>query len=161
MRALRIVVGILWYLVSQLAQVPFMVLGWLLGWVPCMLHAWKPCQSTVGPIADTDCWRWPINFIYGNPSSDGVSGQYAFVWAGGHQIQYTALFKVGTPAWVVAYFWCFWRNAVDAMKYWFRWPKWKWAQPPAIWRGHYPFTLREFKFGWQIENGINVPVCDP
>jgi hypothetical protein len=131
----------------QAISAEFTVIGWFFLWLPCLLRAWKQAPSTVGPIVTTDKWSWPINFIYGNPSSDGVSGTYALIWRDGKQVPYL---PTAWPPWR-AYLWSGWRNSTDNLKYVFRWPS-MWGPPPLY------STGGGRKFGWQVENGIPVPV---
>jgi hypothetical protein len=109
-------------------------LGWLTGWIPCLLHAWKATLQTVW-AADAppnlrnrtiDRWTFPpLNWLYANPR-DGVSGQDALVQdASG---TYTLYMVNSSAAWR-AYCWSFGRNRSNMLVYYFRWengPWWQW-----------------------------------
>jgi hypothetical protein len=140
----------LWFAVVQLVSLIAMVAGWLILIVPCALQAWHDVPSQFDPTRQVDAWSWPINAVYGNPE-DGVSGQHALVWDdSGHKVAYM---PGSNPVWR-AYCWSAWRNSTDNLKYVFAW-----AGGPFVKADYTIFgKTRTFRAGWQVENGIKVPV---
>jgi hypothetical protein len=131
----------------QVVMLTYTVLGWVWLIPYCLRRRWYETVSEFDVNRLTDQWIWiPFREIYGNPSVDGVSGTYARIWDGDRQIPYMA---TAWPPWR-AYCWnC--RNSAGGLKYAFAW-----ADGPLK-RGTW-FGGREWKVGWQLENGIKVPV---
>lgn len=131
----------------QLISLVATVVGWLLLIPFCLLRAWEPVQSEFDPTRTIDRWKWhPLNAVYGNPE-DGVSGMKALVMA-------NPVLKVPymPGAWVPwrAYLWSGWRNSSDNLKYVFAC-----SSCPLV---QFQLFGRTLKIGWQVENGIKVPV---
>lgn len=128
----------------QLVQLIAAALGLVMLALPCALQAWNtsPDKSIKDGVRVVDEWSWPLNVVYGNPE-DGVSGQTALVWVDGVLAPYL---PTAGPRWR-AYKWSALRNSVDGLKYVFAVP------------GVGPLkTAFGFRFGWQVENGFNVPI---
>src|SRR5207248_2341466 len=137
------------YWTVQCAMVTAMLVGVVFLPFPCLFQAWKRAPSTVGPAAMTDRWTWPINAVYGNPSADGVSGTFAMIWRGAQHVPYM---PTSWPPWR-AYCWNM-RNSAGGLKY-NRWTVWE--EGPLV-QGVWLKSRREWKLGWQRENGIKVAV---
>lgn len=88
-----------------------------------------------------------LRLCYNNPE-DGVSGQTALVWnsTGTKQIPYAPT----QFAWLNGYLWSACRNSCDNLKYVFADPN----GPLVTFR----VLGRTGKVGWQVENGVSVPV---
>lgn len=142
----------------QLVMLLATIVGWVLLLPFCVFKRWTTTQwldgffiysTSLKDKRTIDHWNSILmNAVYGNPE-DGVSGQYALIWnAGG-----TALGPYAPTRWVWlnAYLWSAWRNSCDNLKYVFHDP-----DGPLV-----TFKLfgRTMKFGWQPENGFNVPVA--
>ena len=122
--------------------------------VPLAIYAeaWEPVISPFSCCRQIDQWSWHwMNAIWGNPE-DGVSGRYAIVWGDGIT---TPLGKQGpympfrNDLWRA---WCWqWRNSANALKY-------RFSQGPDAPLSTGTFLGRTYKVGWQLENGIRVPV---
>ena len=139
----------LWFIVVQLIQLACELVGLVVLIPVCLMHAWEPCVGD-GSTKFIDRWKWaPLDLIYGNPE-DGVSGAKALVWDNGQKVPYMP------NAWAPwrAYCWSALRNSADNLKYVFAWDK-----GPLIKKDYKIFgRQRTFRAGWQMENGINVPV---
>lgn len=151
----------LWFAVTQIVSIAAALCGIVLMIPLCALRLWKTTTSTVGPKQTTDKWSVPINWIYGNPSSDGVSGKYAMIWGSGVDEGKKVPYKPNSNYFSRAYCWNL-RNNTDNLKYVFSWKKlFGWANGPLVVKNYtLPFvrSTRTFKAGWQLENGISVPV---
>jgi len=119
----------------------------------CLVQGWEPIMHPRSPnnaYDHIDRWKWqPLNWVYGNPE-DGVSGERALIWDNGKQVSYMP------NAWAPwrAYCWSALRNSADNLKYVFAWDK-----GPLVKKDYTIFgKQRTFRAGWQLENGINVPV---
>lgn len=134
----------LWFAVVQLISLAASLAGHALLILPCLLHAWEPVSARFDNRV-IDRWSWgPLNYVYGNPE-DGVSGAQALIWTATGKVPYM---PGADPAWR-AYCWNA-RNSANNLKYVFAW-----ADGPlktgTLWG-------RKYKIGWQLENGIKVPV---
>jgi hypothetical protein len=139
-----------WLVVVQLIMLVATVVGWFTLWLPAVLRAWtSPYPSTISPTKMCDRWTWPINFVYGNPE-EGVSGKCAKLIGG-------ADYMPGAQDWWRAYLWSAWRNSADNLKYVFAWQN----GPFKTWTYTLLGKTRTAKAGWQLENGIKVPVLSP
>lgn len=136
------------FFLGQFVMLLAMIIGLLLLPVPCLLRAWRDsADSSIKDKRKIDEWKWSwLNYIYGNPE-DGVSGKYALVWAGGNLVPYLPT----APDWWRAFRWSALRNSVDNLKYVFSRPLDNGKDGPIIY-------WWKFKFGYQLENGFNVPV---
>lgn len=126
---------------GQAVQLLAMVLGWVVLIPVCLAKAWKPGEKSIKDWREIDLWKWEwLNYFCGNPE-DGVSGGQALI-NGNQPYMPNAWFD----AWR-AYCWSAWRNSCDNLKYVFSIP------------GNGPMKyVGPFKFGYQTENGYNVPV---
>lgn len=144
----------LYFALVQLVGLATGVAGLLVLAPACYLHAWTaPDTLSIKPVPlgrKVDRWRWDwLNAVWGNPE-DGVSGQQALIWIHGKQSPFMPGAK---PGWR-AYVWSALRNPSDRMKY--RFP---WASGPLYQRRFSVFGRKlQFKAGWQLENGVKVPV---
>lgn len=135
-----------YFVAIQLIHLVFFVIGLVVLAPFCATGAWTLSEKR--SIKDSgrviDRWRFkPVNFIYGNPE-DGVSGEWARLSDGERYL------PDATPAWR-AYRWSAIRNSVDGLKYVFTLS----GEGPLV---HWTFWKLRGKFGWQCENGYNVPV---
>lgn len=144
----------------QIANLVALVAGIFILPIPCLLHLWQPVTATVpaGTTRESDEWSIPINGVYGNPE-EGPSGAHARLIGGaaympdGPLSQRFAVVRWLHASWR-AYMWSGFRNFAGNLKYVFRW-RGK-SAPPFVhgtWAGG-----REWKVGWQPENGLSVPV---
>jgi hypothetical protein len=143
--------GWLWFAVVQTVTVVFNLLGLVLLIPFCLELAWEPCPSRFNSDHLIDRWRFgPLNWVYSNPE-DGVSGEHSLVHAGPNGTGARVPYMPGAnPAWR-AYCWSALRNSADNLKYVFAWSKGPFKR--GTWLGG-----REWKVGWQTENGVQVPV---
>jgi hypothetical protein len=130
---------------SQLLMTIATILGWFLLIPFCIGKAWSVNARSIKDGRPIDTWKYSwLNYIYGNPE-DGVSGGCAVVWTSGSPGPY----RPGLSTWpgLRAYLWSAVRNSCDNLKYVFSIP----GDGPIVhwWK---------FKFGYQRENGYNVPV---
>jgi len=125
--------------------------------IPCLRRAWSVNAKSIKDGRPIDTWNssW-LNSVYGNPE-DGVSGSTALVWENGVLVSY----RPQSRPWVRAYLWSGFRNTADNLKYKFSLPM-VWDDTTEIGPEHMvggPIKYWwKFKFGYQIENGYNVPV---
>lgn len=138
-----------WFAVTQVVTLVFTVLGWIVLLPFCIAQSWDVGAESVKPMPFrryVDEWSWePLNWVYSNPE-DGVSGKYARLIDG-------SSYMPNAPAWWRAYCWSAWRNSADNLKYVFAW-----SDGPLV-KGTWLGGRREWKLGWQTENGIKVPVA--
>jgi hypothetical protein len=139
---------------AQVFQVEATVAGWFVLIPFCLFREWE--MSPIPSIKDgrtIDQWTWgPANLVLGNPE-DGVSGQTAVVFTTGAAGPYMP------GAWAPwrAYCWSALRNSCDSLKYFFALKGGPLIEKPyRLWK--WSFAA---KFGWQVENGISVPVFSP
>lgn len=130
----------------QLVSFIAMVIGWIVLIPFCLARAWTLDQNSLKDQRPVDRWTWPVlNIVYGN-REDGVSGQTALIWVD------DVLSPYMPNAWAPwrAYCWSAWRNSADGLKYLFAW-----SNGPIK-----EFTVfgTKHKIGWQLENGLKVPV---
>ncbi len=136
-----------WFTVAQLITLTFMVIGFVVLIIPCLLHAWELSPTpSINDGRKIDRWTWSfLNPIWGNPE-DGVSGQTALVWING---------TTRGPYWPTcpnaalrAYAWSAWRNSCDQLKY----------RLAVTIFGTPAFKLGNRTIGWSKENGKPVLV---
>jgi len=138
------------FVVVEVLSLVGAALGYLILPIPCALQAWHDVPSQFDAARTIDAWDWePLNAVFGNPE-DGVSGRYAMVWDNGAHVKYM---DGRNPVWR-AMCWSIGRNSADELKYVFRW---RGSGPAPILRGTW-LGGREWKAGWQVENGTPVPV---
>lgn len=146
---MKLVLAWVWYTIVQLISLMAALIGVVVLIPVCLAFqytAGRPAKSIKdGRVIDAWKWDW-MNFIYGNPE-DGVSGVFARIWING-----TTQTPYMPNAWAPwrAYCWSALRNSADNLKYVFAWSKGPYAE--------LVFLGRTWKFGWQKENGIKVPV---
>jgi len=136
----------------QLVQLAATVLGLFILAPACIAQAWEYGGTSIKDKRGIDSWRWPLNAVYGNPE-DGVSGQYARIWSDGMPRTLARYMPGAGPRWR-AYCWSALRNSCNQLKY-----RFAWAAGPLCTRLVSIFGLKlQLKYGWQPENGYNVPV---
>lgn len=125
---------------SKLLNIFAIAVGFPLLLVPCLMHSWHECESTVNPfnrpVHTIDRWNWEwLNRWYSNPE-DGVSGKYALIWISGEAAKSPAnptgvpervlyMPDANKPRWMPqwlwdslrAWLWSAWRNNADNLKY--------------------------------------------
>jgi len=143
-----------WFLAQCLMFIAA-VLGVFVLPIPCLRQAWNVNAKSIKDGRPIDTWNssW-LNSVYGNPE-DGVSGNKALVWENGILVPY----RQKSRPWVRAYLWSGFRNTADNLKYKFAIQQTMWLEsnPPQPTGGPIKYWWK-FKFGYQIENGYNVPV---
>lgn len=135
------------YWLSQLIQAVFFLLGLIVLIIPCAAQAWEvspdPSIKDQRPI---DRWRWAwVRWLGFHNPEDGDSGQTAFIWRDGVLVPYA---DPKYPRWS-AYKWSALRNSADGWKY-----RLAYDGPLVTFR----FLGLTVKAGYQVENGIKVPV---
>jgi len=132
----------------------FAVVGWFLLLPLCLAHAWEQGEAGVGPIRTIDKWKWKwVDEIWGNPA-DGVSGQYAHTegYTDGHAI--AVPYMLGARPWWRAYCWSAFRNSTNMLNYRFAYTG---EMPQPFKTGFWAYG-RQWRIGYQLENGYYVPV---
>lgn len=142
---------------GQLAQLIATVIGWFLLIPFCLAQAWSINARSIKDGRPIDTWKFSwLNAIYGNPE-DGVSGGTAVIWRNGMPVPYRP--NLWSP--LRALLWSGFRNSCDNLKYVFSLPRPEYVNNPGdggYWIGGPMKYWWKFKFGYQLENGYNVPV---
>lgn len=140
------------YIGIQLVNILARVVGWFVLPRLCNAQAWHDVPSTLEPGRTIDAWNSPIvEAVYGN-KEDGGSGKHALIWytpPGGAPVEVPYM-PDASPSWRAR---CWQeRNSAANLKYVFA------REDGPFKTGTWLFGRRTYKFGWQREKGIKVPV---